>query len=309
MKDNYFKNKNILITGITGFIGSNLAKELRILGANVYGISRTTQDKYTFNTDISDFFSINKIINNNKIDICYHLAAASLVESGQADPYDTFRSNLLETLNILESARKNNLEKVIVASTSQVYGDNPPFNETDETIASRPYETSKICADLMAQSYADTFNLPILISRCVNTYGPNDLNLNRLIPKTIKSVLSNQDPEMWGEGNVKREYLYISDVINAYICLAKIDIKTVGKNRIFNFGNDNPITVKNLMQKIINLSGKNVEIKKISGGRSHEIKEQYVSSSKAKIILDWQPKTSLDLGLKETIKWYEIFFK
>lgn len=309
MQGDYFRNKNILITGITGFIGSNLAEKLRTLDATVYGISRSSQNKYIFAGDISDFLSIDKIIKSNQIDICFHLAATSLVESGQSDPYDTFRFNILGTLNILESARKNNLEKIIVASTAQVYGNNPPFKETGQIISSRPYETSKICTDLLAQSYVNTFNLPVLISRCVNTYGPNDLNLSRLIPKTINSILHDQNPKMWGEGNIIRNYLYINDVINAYICLAKVNMETITKDRIFNFGSNNFISVKDLLQKIINLSKKNMKIEKIDGDRNNEVREQNVSWLKAKKILDWKPKTSLDTGLKKTIEWYEEYFK
>ncbi|MEK7558670.1 MAG: NAD(P)-dependent oxidoreductase [Patescibacteria group bacterium] len=309
MQEGYFKNKNILITGITGFIGSNLAEKLHTLGANVYGISRSSQNKYILTGDISDFLSIDKIIKSNQIDICFHLAATSLVESGQSDPHNTFRLNILGTLNILESARKNNLEKIIVASTAQVYGNNPPFKETDQIISSRPYETSKICTDLLAQSYANTFNLPVLISRCVNTYGPNDLNLSRLVPKTINSILHDQNPKMWGEGNIIRNYLYINDVINAYICLAKVNMETITKDRIFNFGSNNFISVKDLMQKIINLSKKNMKIEKINGYRNNEVREQNVSWLKAKKILGWKPKTSLDTGLKKTMEWYEEYFK
>lgn len=309
MQENYFKNKIILVTGITGFISSNLAKKLRSLGAVVYGISRTTQNRYIFKADISDLLTIDKIIKSNKINICYHLASTSLVESGQINPYDTFKFNLLGTLNILECARKNYLKKIIIASTSQVYGNNPPFKEADQVASSRPYETSKICTDLIAQSYAYTFNLPVLISRCVNVYGPGDLNFNRLIPKTINSILHSQPVEMWGKGDAIRDYLHIDDAINAYIVLAGIDVRKVNKNRIFNFGSGNIASVKDVIRKLIELSGKDLKIKAIKGIRNDEIKEQYVSWSRAESMLGWQPKTNLDDGLKKTLKWYEEYFK
>ncbi len=309
MQENYFKNKNILITGITGFVGSKLTERLRVLGATVFGVSRFTQNKYIFKADVSDFSNIDRVIKSNNIDVCYHLASDSLVESGQINPYNTFRLNMLGTLNILESARKNNLEKIIIASTSQVYGNNPPFKEISPIISSRPYETSKICSELLAQSYSNTFNLPVLISRCVNTYGPNDLNLNRLIPKTINSILHNRAPEMWGKGDIVRDYLYIDDAINAYICLAEVNMEKIGKDRIFNFGSDNFISVKDLMQKIIKLSKRDIKIRRIEGGRSGEIKKQYLSWSKAKQILGWKPEINLNDGLKQTLDWYEEYFK
>lgn len=308
MLKNYFKNKNILITGITGFVGSHLAKRLELLGATVYGISRSSEKKHIFKASITDFSTLDEVIRKKKITLCFHLAAESLVESGQSDPYHTFKINTLGTLNILETARKNNLEKVIIASTSHVYGENKvPFREIYQPKPSRPYETSKTCTDLLAQSYADTFNLPVLIPRFINIYGPGDMNFNRLIPKTITSILHNEQPTMWG-GSAVRDYLYITDAINAYICLAKVSMEKIGKNRIFNFGSDNIISVKDLMQKLIDLSQRDVTIKKIEDAREHEIKAQYVSWAKAKRLLGWQPEVGLDEGLCKTFKWYEEYF-
>src|SRR3989344_8782410 len=200
MQVNSTKGKNILITGITGFIGKALAKRLKSQGANVFGISRSIKgDKENLKANILDYPVIDKFIKDSDIDICFHLASASLVEEGQTHPYQTFKVNTEGTLNILESARNNNLEKVIIASTSHVYGKNKiPYFESYMPRPTRPYETSKACTDIIAQSYSKSFNLPILIPRFVNIYGPGDLNFQRLIPKTIKSVLGNSEPKMWG---------------------------------------------------------------------------------------------------------------
>lgn len=308
MNKKYFKNKNILITGITGFIGKQLAETLEQFGANVYGISHSVERKNIFKTNITDYAAVDEIIKQKKITICFHLAAESLVESGQTDPYQTFKVNTLGTLNVLEIARKNNIEKLIIASTSHVYGDNKvPFRETYQPKPSRPYETSKTCTDLLAQSYADTFNLPVLIPRFINIYGPGDLNFNRLIPKTIKSILLGESPTMWGGGAI-RDYLFIDDAVSAYLCLAAVDMKKVGKNRIFNFGSNNVISVRDLMQKLIDISEKDVKIQRIEDGRENEIKTQYVSWSKAKRILHWQPTCTLDEGLTRTVRWYQKYF-
>ncbi len=309
MDKKYFKNKNILITGITGFIGSHLSKRLEIFGANVYGISHSKEGENIFKINVTEYSTLDEIIKKKKIDICFHLAAESLVESGQADPYQTFKVNTLGTLNILEIARKNNIKKLIIASTAHVYGNNKlPFREIYQPKPSRPYETSKTCTDLVAQSYADTFNLPVLIPRFINIYGPEDLNFNRLIPKTIKSILDDEAPVMWG-GGATRDYLYIDDAIHAYLCLAEINMEKVGENRIFNFGSNNIISVKDLMQKLIDISGKNLKIQKIEDGRENEIKKQYVSWTKAKRILHWQPSTDLNEGLRNTLSWYQSYFK
>lgn len=308
METNNLRGKKVLVTGISGFVGSNLAKKLRSLRADVYGISRSlTNDKKNLRVDIIDYQSINNFIKDSKIQICFHLASESLVEEGQLHPYETFKVNIGGTLNILESARNNNLERVIIASTSQVYGRNKtPYFESYIPRPTRPYETSKACTDIIAQSYAESFGLLVLIPRFVNIYGPGDLNFQRLIPKTIKSVLENFNPTMWG-GDAIRDYLFIDDAVDAYVCLSNLDKRRIGKNRIFNFGSNNRISVKDMIGKIISLSGKKLKIDRIVQERKEEIRLQYVSSKKAMEVLGWEPKVDLDEGLKRSIDWYLKF--
>lgn len=305
-----FKNKKVLVTGSTGFIGSALTAKLKKLGATVYGVSQKLDNsKFNLKANILDGKKINDFIKGNKINICFHLAAQSLVESGQDDPYKTFKVNTEGTLNILESARVNNLERVIVASTSHVYGRNKaPYFEGYMPRPSRPYETSKACTDLIAQSYAETFNLPVLIPRFVNIYGPGDKNYTRLIPKTIKSVLQGKSPKMWGGGAI-RDYLFIDDALDAFLKLSNTDLKILEKNRVFNFGSNNLISVRELIDKIIFHSGKKLKVRKISDEREGEVKIQYVSSKKAKRIFDWEAKISLDKGLRDTILWHKEIMK
>lgn len=305
MKYSSLKNKNILITGVSGFVGFNLEKKLLEIGANVYGISRNPKIKSHIKGDVVNYNFLQNIIKSKKIDICFHLAGESLVETGQNNPYQTFYANLISTLNILEIGRNYKLEKIIIASTSHVYGDNKvPYFEKYAPRPSRPYETSKTCTDLIAQSYANTFFLPVLIPRFVNIYGPGDRNFSRLIPKTIKTILEDKSPTMWG-GDVIRQYLYIEDAMTAYLDLATVDILTVGKNRIFNFGCKDKISVKSLMNLIIKIYGKNMEIHLIQDGRESEIKTQYVSWHKARKLLKWSPRVSLEKGLTKTIAWYK----
>lgn len=304
MQDKTLKDKKILVTGITGFVGSNLQDRLLFLGAKVYGVARNVNKKDVLTDDILNRSSVENFIRDKKIDICFHLAGESLVESGKKDPYDTFRVNIEGTLNILDIARKCNLERIIVASTSHVYGHNKlPYYEGYTPRPTRPYETSKACTDLIAQSYRSSFNLPVLIPRFVNIYGPGDLNFTRLIPKTIRSVLQGKSPTMWG-GTAVRDYLYIEDAIDAYIDLVTIDLKKVGDNCIFNFGSGTRISVEDLIKQIIKISEKKVSIKKVYEEREEEIQAQYVSFNKAKKLLRWKANTNLDEGLKKTIAWY-----
>lgn len=308
MLGRYFKGKNVFVTGITGFVGSHLAKRLNSLGANIYGISRSKQNKNIIKANILDYPLVDSFIRQKKIQICFHLAGESLVESGQIDPYNTYRVNIEGTLNILESARKYGMEKVIIASTSHVYGNNRvPYYEGYTPRPTRSYETSKVCTDLIAQSYRNSFHLPVLIPRFVNVYGPGDLNFTRLIPKTVKAVLANESPVMWG-GDAVRDYLYITDAIDAYIQLATVNLKKVGNNCIFNFGSGLRISVENLIKEIIRISGQKIIIKRANEERETEIQAQYVSFNKAKKILGWTAKTGLEEGLRKTLTWYKNYF-
>ena len=304
-KKNYFSNKNILITGITGFVGSHLAKKLSILDANVFGLSKRATGKQMVKASILDYSIIDGVIKNNNITICFHLAGEALVEEGQKDPYHTFKVNIEGTLNILECSRINKLEKVIIASTSHVYGNNKvPYLEKYIPKPSRPYETSKTCTDLIAQSYADTFNLPVLIPRFVNIFGPGDLNFTRLIPRTMRNIIQKENPTMWS-GVAVRDYLYIDDAISAYTKLAESDINKIDGNRIFNFGGDNIISAKDLIEKILFISGEMITIQRIEKERESEIKTKYVSWKKAKKILHWSSQVPLNTGLQLTYNWYK----
>lgn len=299
----------MLITGITGFIGQHLAKKLTGLGAIVSGISQKKSTQNIVKGNILHFDFVDEVIKKKKIQLCFHLAGESLVEEGQSAPFQTFKVNIQGTLNILESARINNLEKIIIASTSHVYGRNKlPYYEGYVPKPTRPYETSKACTDLLAQSYADTFNLPVLIPRFVNIYGPGDLNFNRLIPKIMKALYHEKTLKMWG-GEARRDYLYIDDAVNAYINMARLNIGDVVKNRIFNFGSGNIISVKELLDKILILANQKVRIERIQHERPSEIKSQYVSFKKAEKLLKWKPKVTFDEGLRQTLSWYQTYFK
>ncbi|HLB60948.1 MAG TPA: NAD-dependent epimerase/dehydratase family protein [Patescibacteria group bacterium] len=309
MLKNYYRNKRVLITGSNGFIGKHLVKRLMKDGAKTYGISRSGKGRHTSQLDILNRSALSRFIREKKIEICFHLAGESLVESGQSKPHTTFRTNINGVLNILEEARIKNFEKIIIASTSHVYGkNNVPYYEGYTPRPSRPYETSKACNDLIALSYADTFNLPVVIPRFVNIYGPGDVNFNRIIPKTIRALLSDKCPTMWG-GDSIREYLFIDDAIEAYLSVGRAKIDRISGNRIFNFGSGNRISVENLIQRLIVISKKDLTIKKIHEKRKSEISVQYVSWSKANKQLRWRPRIDIDTGLTMSMKWYSEYFK
>lgn len=310
----FWQKKSVLVTGASGFVGMHLVNSLISRKAQVVTFSKNKAPviKNTAKVEIGtveDFKKLNSIIRKNKIEIIYHLAAQPIVEIGQTNPIKTFEVNIGGTWNILESARQNRVQKVIVASTVHVYGANPrlPFKEEYFPQPSRPYETSKACADLLAQSFADTYNLAIEIPRFVNIYGPGDTNFSRLIPKVIKGILKGKNLKIWDVGSI-RDFLYIDDAIRAYLMLAEKNLPKQKRGRIINFGTGKPVGIVDLVEKIISISNKRsvkIEIDKTPADRSNEIIKQYVSTSKAKSQLGWYPETSLDLGLAKTYEWYK----
>ncbi len=298
MQKDYWSNKRVLVTGASGFVGTHLVRALTALGSTVIVVIRENGKN-----DVSDREMLEKFFQNNP-DVVFHLAGEALVERGQTNPYDTFRTNFIGTLNILELARVYGMSRVVIASTAHVYGEGtPPFSESDPPRPSRPYETSKTMADLLAQSYADSFNLPVVIPRFANIYGPGDMNVTRLIPKTLRYMLQKKPVPMWG-GTAKREYLYIDDAVDAYLKLGAMSDAKLEKNRIFNFGAGTPVSVRDIIKTIGKLTGERIEIVRIKEDREGEIADQYVSWEKASRVLGWKPRVSLNEGLRRTIAWY-----
>lgn len=284
-------------------MGSRLVSFLTSQGARVVGVN-TGVSKRSIACDVTNRRALETVFKKHRPQYCFHLAAIATVEAGTADPARTFEKNITGALNVLELSRKHQLARVIIASTAHVYGEGEGlFREEDPPRPTRPYETSKTCVDLIAQSYADTFHLPVLIPRFVNLYGPGDKNTERIIPKTIAAVLAGVNPTMWG-GAATREYLYIDDAIRAYDLLARLSNDKVEKNRIYNFGSNDAISVRDLIARIIELTGRALSIEKVPIARPDEIINQRVSYAKAKRIVDWEPNVGIDQGLAKTIEWW-----
>lgn len=301
MQKDYWQNSRVMVTGAGGFVGAHLVKKLQNLGANVASMKRRKDS-----VDITDKELLTPYFQKVP-EVVFHLAGEALVEKGQEAPYDTFRNNFMGTLNVLELSRVYRIPKVVIASTAHVYGEGkPPFHEDDPPRPSRPYETSKTATDLLAQSYADSFNLPVVIPRFVNIYGPGDTNFSRLIPKTLRYMLQKKPVPMWG-GTAKREYLYIDDAIEAYLMLGALSDAKLERNRVFNFGAGKPIAVQNLITTIGKLAGVTTKIVREKEEREGEILDQFVSWEKASRVLGWKPKITLGEGLRRTIAWYRDY--
>lgn len=298
-------NQRVLVTGASGFVGAHLVRALEAKGAHVFGLTTQPSSEKFLTCDIRSYDAVNTIFQKYNITMCYHLAGLAQVETGQLSPHPTFETNITGALHILECSRVHSIKKVILASTSHVYGENKvPYREEYIPKPTRPYETSKACIDLLAISYARTYQLPVYVSRFVNIYGPGDLNFSRLIPKTIRSVLKGEAPEMWG-GKVVRDYLHVDDAVRAYIKLGEAHRTTESKEQIFNFGSNNLLSAREIVELIISVSGKSMGINKIPDLRENEISIQYVSWAKAKRVLGWRPKVDIREGMKHTVEWYK----
>jgi len=316
---NFWRVKKVLVTGGNGFVGKHLVSRLLDLGAQTFILEKEEQKSQNSQSpiilpgnlqvvvgDIRDSNFINDLFRNNNFDVCFHLAAQSLVDKGDQNPLPTFEINIMGTANVLEAARQYKLCKLIIASTSHVYGENKlPLLEKYFPRPSRPYETSKACADILAQTYAKYYRSPIAIGRFVNIYGPGDQN-QRIVPRTIQLILNNKNPEIFND-KVTRDYLYIDDAVDGYLTLAEKmkELTRQNQNIIYNFGTGKHYSTKYLVLKIIFLLGKSyITPTVVNSPRKQEIINQYVSVEKTKKILGWSPRYSLTEGLKRTIDWY-----
>lgn len=320
---NFWKDKNLLVTGADGFIGSWLAKTLIEKEANVITIVRDIKKENNLDVldirkkitlihgNLIDFNVIERAINEYDIDTCFHLAAQAIVGSANKSPLSTFESNIKGTWNLLEACRLNKtVKRIIIASSDKAYGQQSklPYTEESPLLGYYPYDASKACADILTRSYYKTYGMPLAITRNANTYGPADLNFSRIIPDVISSIIKNKQPIIRSDGTPERDYMHIKDAVNSYLTLAENLHRKEVIGQAFNFGTETPISVLDLYNKIIKLMGKDIK-PRILGEAKNEIDRQYLSIKKAKEILNWQPKYNIDEGLKETIEWYINYFK
>lgn len=323
MADEFWKDRNVLVTGCTGLLGSWLTKSLAEKEANIVGLIRDIVPRSNLNWsgfnnkiitvrgEIEDYFLLERTINEYEIDTVFHLAAQTIVTIANRNPISTFKVNIEGTWNLLEACRRAPLVKrIIVASSDKAYGDQEklPYDEKTPLEGRHPYDVSKSCADLICRSYYETYELPVCVTRCGNFYGGGDLNFNRIVPGTIRSIHNNEMPIIRSDGTYLRDYFYIKDGAESYMLLAeKMENKNI-HGEAFNFSTEHPISVLEIVNKIIGLMESNLE-PKILNNATNEIRDQYLSAQKAKSLLSWHPLYSLDEGLEETIEWYQMFFK
>ena len=334
-KDNFWKNRNVLITGVSGFVGSNLAKNLLENGANVTGITQKKRKRdsllYYEKIDkkikvifgnITNKKLLTKIIKKNKIQICFHLAAQVEVGAAKSKPFETWESNVRGTYTLLEIFRENNkyIKSIIVASSDKAYGEHGikkmPYKENYNLIPTFPYDTSKACADIIAKCYSsEIFKLPIIITRFSNIYGPGQLNFTALIPGLIKSCIFKEKFIMRGNGKSIRDFIYINDIVDLYKLLSKNLYKKPKKyyGEIFNAGTNTPYQTSHILKKIFLYNKREKELKLVlkklkNKKTSGELSVQFMDFKKLYKYFKWKPKHKFEKTLPSLFSWYEEYF-
>lgn len=309
--------KNVLVTGGAGFVGSQLVEELVNQKANVI-VADINLDKRSYlftqnlhkkskviNLDICDFKKLQTLIKKYNIDFIFHLAAQALVDEAYQNPKKTLDNNILSTINILEIVRINpQIKGVIVASSDKAYGDlhKEKYVESDPLFGDHPYEVSKSATDLICTSYFKTYGTPVVVTRFGNIYGEGDLNFSRIIPGIMKAIVNNETLKVRSDGKYVRDYLYVKDVVDGYLLLAK-NIKKV-RGEAFNFGSGDTLSVLEVIKLVEKTLNKKIKYKILNISKS-EIPYQSLDYSKITRVINWNPKYSIKKTTEKILKYYQ----
>lgn len=322
MDNAFWHDRPVLVTGATGLVGGWLVRHLLEARAQVVCLvrdwlpqselvqSRLIDQVSVVRGDLRDQGTLERALGEYEIDTVLHLAAQTIVGIANANPVSTFESNIAGTWSLLEACRRSpRVKQIVMASSDKAYGDQDtlPYYEDTPLQGRHPYDVSKSCSDLIAQSYAHTYDLPVAITRCGNFFGGGDLNWSRLVPGTIRAVRRDQRPVIRSDGSLIRDYFYVEDGVAAYMLLAeKLAADPTLKGHAFNFSNETQLTVLELTERLLDLMNSPLR-PDIQGTATNEIQHQYLSAQKARERLGWKPLYTLDEGLRRTIAWYDDF--
>jgi CDP-glucose 4,6-dehydratase len=318
----FWRGRRVFITGCTGFLGSWLTAALLERGAEVVGLVRLREPESQLvrtglishieqvSGELLDYALLRRTLVECHIDTVFHLAGQTIVGVANREPVETFETNIRGTWLLLEAARQTpSVRGIVVASSEKAYGEQLklPYREEYPLQGRHPYEVSKSCADLIAQSFAHTYGLAIAVTRCSNLYGGGDLNWNRLIPGTIRSVLTGQRPVIRSDGSFRRDYLYVADAVLGYLMLAEHLTEPAVRGQPFNLGSGCPVSALELVQTIVAISGRPELEPIILNEVKHEIQDEYLSPHKAVQAVGWRQQYSLTRGLEEAMAWYRAY--
>ncbi|MDP3883017.1 MAG: GDP-mannose 4,6-dehydratase [Candidatus Staskawiczbacteria bacterium] len=302
-----------MVTGGAGFIGSNLTNELINKNYDVVVVDNLSSGKKEninpkakfYENDVRDAKKMIEIFEKEKPNFVYHLAAQPLVDEAYRNPVEAIETNVMGTVNVLEASRRQkNIESIVVVSSDKAYGKSEelPYKETFSLKGDHPYDASKSSADLIAQTYFKTYGLPVVITRFSNVFGPGDLNFSRIIPGAMEAIIKNKELPIRSDGKMIREYTYVRDI--TYGCIKLIENKEKVAGQAFNFGSRNIFSVLDVVNKIDQVLGTKTDCRILDVSKN-EIPEQYLDWSKAKEVLNWQPETTFEDGIKETFDWFK----
>ena len=319
----FWLDRPTFVTGGTGLVGNWLVRRLVEADADIVCLMRDwvpqselvrtglIEKVKVVRGDIRDREVLERTLGEYEIDSVIHLAAQTIVTIANRNPISTFETNVAGTWNLLEACRRSpKVKQIVVASSDKAYGDQEilPYDENTPLQGQHPYDVSKSAADLIAATYAKSFDLPVAITRCGNFYGGGDLNWNRIIPGTIRSITRGQRPVIRSDGEYIRDYFYVEDGAAAYMLLAEqLAAHPELKGQAFNFSNEIQVTVREIVEHILRLMKTDLK-PEIRNEVQNEIRHQYLSAEKARRILNWHPLFELDEGLAKTIDWYKEFF-
>ena len=306
-------------------VGSWLTKWLVDTGATVVALvadvdpqsemyrSGTSAKVAVVNGRLERYDDVERAINNHEVSSIFHLGAQPIVGAANRSPRHTFESNIQGTWNVLDAARvlSSIVRRVVVASSDKAYGTQPvlPYTESMALQGDHPYEVSKSCTDLITTTYARTYGVPCSIARCGNIYGGGDLNWNRIVPGTIRSLVRDEQPVLRSDGTFVRDYLHVDDIVSAYLLLGEVTEQQSVMGEGFNFSDESPLTVMQMYEAICRAAGREGTVPEVLSQGADEIKDQYLDASKAREVLGWQPGVTLEAGLSRTVTWYREFFE
>lgn len=319
----FWKNRTVLVTGATGLLGSRLTRDLVMDEADVVCLIRdwvpqselclsgSLEQTRVVRGCVEDQALLERVLGEYEIETVFHLAAQTIVGIANRNPVSTFETNIQGTWALLEACRRSpRVEQIVLASSDKAYGDqeNLPYQEDAPLQGRHPYDVSKSCADLIAQTYAHTYGTPVTITRCGNLFGPGDLNWNRIVPGTIRSILEGVAPVIRSDGEFVRDYFHVEDASNAYRQLAvnMADRPQAINGHAFNFSYERPISVKALVDILLKQMESDLR-PEILNQASNEIRNQFLSSQKAREVLNWTPDRKFEEALRSTIDWYRSF--
>jgi CDP-glucose 4,6-dehydratase len=318
-----WSSRRVFVTGASGIVGSWLVRRLLQEGAYVVALIHDWDPQtelvrsgdiarvHVINGALEDYATIERAINEHEVDTVFHLGAQPIVNTALRNPLPTFETNIRGSYHLLEACRIHPalVKRVVIASSDKAYGDAEtlPYTEDMPLHGRHPYDVSKSCTDLLALSYAHTYQLPVAVARCGNIYGGGDLNWSRIVPGTIRSVLQGERPILRSNGLYTRDYIFVDDVVSAYLAVADGLSRNGIVGQAFNFSPESRVTVLEITRLLLRLMQRDDLEPVILDQVTAEIRDQYLDASKARRILGWAPRFTLEQGLVETIHWYRAF--